>query len=210
MAYGADLGQEGILVYCDAPALILCQMPVEDVHLVQGQDIYEFLHFPDAEEMSPAVQQGTPVREFRVDFDADAVQFRTGQQLKRKFLKAEEYACRTACSQTSVGDTESLFRHSVIQGYDQIGFRLVPTSPDGRHFPVRDYAYVAHFRTAGAALPRFGVPVAGKHFLPDEQFLFESGIREIYLKVGARTGAGKESREGKEGRFQFHIHFRSH
>ena len=56
-----DGGQQRIAFDFSAPALVIGQVPVEDVHLVACHEVYEFLDFIHAEEMSAHIEHEAPV-----------------------------------------------------------------------------------------------------------------------------------------------------
>ena len=66
------LGEQGIFVNLDAPAMVVGEVEVELVELVQGHHVQVFLHFVDVEEMTANIQvAASPFKTGIVgDFDA--------------------------------------------------------------------------------------------------------------------------------------------
>jgi len=69
---GPDLGQPGIFLDLDAPALVVRQVPMEGVQLVRGQDVDPAQDELLGEEVAGAVEKGPPPGESRLVLDADA------------------------------------------------------------------------------------------------------------------------------------------
>ena len=59
------LGQQRIFPYLHPPALVIGQMPVENVHLVQLHDVYIPLDLPDTEKMPAYIKVHAPIPEPR-------------------------------------------------------------------------------------------------------------------------------------------------
>ena len=66
LAPGADLGEAGILVDLDTPALVFRKVPVEHVLLVHGHEVDELHHFLFGEEVTAAVEQEAAVCKLRL------------------------------------------------------------------------------------------------------------------------------------------------
>ena len=69
---GSYLGEQGIFVNLDTPAVVVGEVEMELVELVQGHHVQVFLHFVDAEEMAAHIQvAATPFKTWVVgDFDS--------------------------------------------------------------------------------------------------------------------------------------------
>ena len=63
VAVGTDLGQLGIFLYLDPPALVVGDVPVHAVELVDSHDVEILLDFLDGEEMPGAIEVHAPVTE---------------------------------------------------------------------------------------------------------------------------------------------------
>ena len=70
-----DLGQFRIFLDLDAPSLVVCQVPVETVHVVQGEHIDELLDRVGREEMAGNIEVHTAIGETRIVVDADGRKF---------------------------------------------------------------------------------------------------------------------------------------
>ena len=96
-AHRPDAGQFGVFLDFDAPALIFGQVPVETVHLVQGEDVDEFFDLVRGPEVAAGVEHASAVPEERTVFhrhggqDPAAVHDELTQA-----LQAVEYALRRA------------------------------------------------------------------------------------------------------------------
>lgn len=101
--FAADGGELGIFFDLDAPALIICEMPMKDVHFERGHLVEQLSHFLSAFEIPGFVQlEGTPCKAWLVgDGGAENVPssicfFRgndfCGKKLKQA-LDAVEHAC---------------------------------------------------------------------------------------------------------------------
>ena len=100
-APGADLGQARVAFDFDAPALVVGQVPVEDVQLVQRQQVDVALDKFHGHEMAAHVQHAAAPAEARPIFDLDAGQ-RPGNAvlgLRREDLGREKLAQGLGCIQ---------------------------------------------------------------------------------------------------------------
>ena len=57
LAKAAHLRQFGIGLHRQTPALVLCQMPMQHVHFLQGQHVDDLLHKFWGHEMSTAIEE---------------------------------------------------------------------------------------------------------------------------------------------------------
>ena len=69
LALRPDLGQFRIFLDLDAPSLVVCQVPVEAVHIVQGKNIDELLDRIYREEVPGNIEVHTAIRETRIVVD---------------------------------------------------------------------------------------------------------------------------------------------
>ena len=67
----SDLGELGILLDFDSPALVLGEMPVETVHFVDCHEVEDLLDFLDGEEVAAAVEEESSVFKTRAVHYAD-------------------------------------------------------------------------------------------------------------------------------------------
>ena len=72
MADRAEFSEAGVFLDFHPPALVFCQMPVEDVFLVDGHYVQTFLDFVDAVEMASNVDENATVGEARGVLDGSA------------------------------------------------------------------------------------------------------------------------------------------
>ena len=98
---GTHLGEAGILLNLDAPALVVGEMPVKAVHVVQGQQVDVLLDEIDREEVSGAVQVHAPVtKPRRIGNDGGRQGYLGGRgeygQTLAQGLYAVEHALRSA------------------------------------------------------------------------------------------------------------------
>ena len=80
----------------DAPALVVSEMPVEDIHIVHGQQVEELLHECDGEEMTRAVEVHTSPREPRTVRDHHGIHDRSlAYGLTQRLDAIKHPCCRT-------------------------------------------------------------------------------------------------------------------
>ena len=94
----------------DAPALIICEMPVEHIHIVHGQQVEELLHELDAEEMTRAVEMHATPREPRTVGDHYGIHDRTLTHGLTQCLDTIEHTSRRT---TLNGDTTLTDSHHI-------------------------------------------------------------------------------------------------
>ena len=59
---GTNGGEQGVLLNLGTPSLVICKMPVEHIHLIDGHEINHLLHLFDGEKMTAHVKHETTVR----------------------------------------------------------------------------------------------------------------------------------------------------
>ena len=120
----ADFRQAGIFLDLDAPALVVREVEVEDIHLVGSHQVDELQHFLLGQEVAPDVHHGPSVGEAGRVFDADSRDFQRFPErlpgiinLRRKQLQQRLHAIEPSGSRSVGRDVDALSVH-----YKPVGF----------------------------------------------------------------------------------------
>ena len=120
----ADFRQAGIFLYLNAPALVVREVEVEDIHLVGSHQVNELQHFLLGQEVAPDVHHGPSVGEAGRVFDADSRDFQCFPErlpgiinLRRKQLQQRLHAIEPSGSRSVGRDVDALSVH-----YKPVGF----------------------------------------------------------------------------------------
>ena len=92
----AYFGQLRVFFYLSAPALIICEMPVEHIHLKQRGGINHFFQIRDGEKMAGAVNHKGTIRVGRLVTDAHAWNppYASGYELPDRLHRVKQPARR--------------------------------------------------------------------------------------------------------------------
>ena len=130
-ALRTNLGEQRILLYLDAPALVVGEVPVEAVDVVQGEYVDELAYLVGAYEVARHVEVGSAVREARSVDDVSArdghlcrLAAYNGQRLAQGLYAVEHSRCRCAGDAYALGIDVELVALGVV-------YRLVDCEHDG-------------------------------------------------------------------------------
>ena len=155
-----DPRQLGVFFDLDAPALILGEVPVEAVHLVQGEDVDEFFDLVRGPEIAAGVEHASAVFEERTVFhrhdgqDAVAVHDELAQA-----LQAVEHALRRAAADCDARRRD--FEHIRFGGQRIVCCQADGTSGGAFH-AASEHRFDGFGKKFGNA-PQPGVPARADH-----------------------------------------------